>query len=67
MKDETLRQIMIDAYRLLEKHETPSRDPDYWVSLIEGCNALCRKYPGNPLAIRLANALYDGLEELSHV
>ena len=27
MKDETFRQIMRDAYRLLEKHETPSRNP----------------------------------------
>ena len=67
MKNPLIRRLMLDIYFLLEKYENPSRDPDYWISLVNACNILCQKYSDNPLALMMINALYNGLEELYHV
>lgn len=64
MKDEKLRDMMRDAYKLLDAHEQTADNDAYWTSLYEDAKRFADKYQGeyHEYAVVQALAVTDLLE-----
>lgn len=64
MIDQSKRELMRQAYKLLEDFETPSADEEYWDRLLDECNAFALRWTGKytGYASRLSAAIFDALE-----
>jgi len=64
MIDQNKRELMRQAYKLLEDFETPSADAAYWDKLIAACNEFVGRWTGKytGYASRLSAAIFDALE-----
>lgn len=64
MLDAKKREVMREAYQLLEKHETPNKDQSYWDNLVKDCNDLASRWEGKykVYAQELAAAVLIGIE-----
>ena len=64
MKDPNKRELMKQAYKLLEDYETPTAEESYWAALRDACEAFCKAWDGclHRYAVLMAVAVFDGLE-----
>ena len=62
MKNPETREMMAELYRLIEKHEEPIEDSDYWDSLVDGSCKIHDRHPSR-LAFHLVNGLLEGMRE----
>ena len=64
MIDQNKRELMRQAYKLLEDFETVTGDEDYWDGLIDDCNAFVGRWTGKytGYASKLSAAIFDALE-----
>lgn len=67
MRDQQIRAVMQEAYRLLERNETPECTEEYWQKLHDDCQAVIKKYAEGTdereLAMKQAVAIYGYLEK----
>ena len=59
------REMMREAYMLLERHENPESNDAYWDMLMQDCNAFCSRWKGQlaKFAFEIASAIVTGLED----
>jgi len=65
MKNPNKREIMLQAYKILEEFEEPTGEPEYWDRLYDAlCVNFCPIWKGilNEYATRIALAIYESLE-----
>jgi|WetSurMetagenome_2_1015567.scaffolds.fasta_scaffold272865_2 hypothetical protein len=64
MKNQKKREIMLQAYKLLEEFEQPTSDSEYWEKLYFACVNFCATWTGvlNEYATRISLAIYESLE-----
>jgi hypothetical protein len=71
MEDSNKREVMREAYQLLEKHENPSSDVAFWEALYDDCNSFVSRWKGIylhyalELAVSIANALEKEYKQLA--
>jgi hypothetical protein len=65
MKNPQKREVMVQAYRLLEQFETPSADAEYWARLGDACGEFVGRWTGKytQYASKLSGAIFDALED----
>ena len=66
MKNPQKREVMLQAYRILEGFEQPTSDESYWDKLRDACEEYCSKWIDpvmHEFAFQLAAAIYDSLAQ----
>ena len=64
MIDQNKRELMRQAYKLLEDFETVAGDEEYWERLRDNCERFCKRWTGNlhDFAFAQAAAIFDLLQ-----
>lgn len=65
MEDAKKREVMRGAYALLERHEKPVKDGEFWASLCQDCKDFVNRWDGiyKDYAAKLGIAVIEALEK----